>query len=214
MPPPLLARDPATPTRVAAVLSDGGIAVVPAEGVYGLVARPDQPAAIARVREAKRRGADMPFLGLVHDWSEAAGWMDPLPAYARPALTPGLGALTLLVRPSSAAPPALVGPTGWIGLRRAADAFGRALAAAAGGVVLSTSANLTGQPAPRAFAEIDAAVRSAVDVAVDGEAVLSGLASTIVEVGPAAVRVVREGAVPVERLRAALGDERVEDAAA
>ena len=51
--------------RAAAVLDQDGIAVLPAEGVYGLHVRPDRPRALERLRALKPRAEDRGWIGLL-----------------------------------------------------------------------------------------------------------------------------------------------------
>jgi tRNA A37 threonylcarbamoyladenosine synthetase subunit TsaC/SUA5/YrdC len=65
-----------------------------------------------------------------------------------------------------------------------------------------TSANRTGQPAALTCEEAEEQLGDAVSVYLDGGRVTGGLASTIVDVTADRPRVLRAGAVPLERLRA------------
>ena len=65
--------------------------------------------------------------------------------------------------------------------------------------VLQTSANPSGGPDPRRLEDVDPAIRAAVDLEIDGGE-LPGMPSTVVDLSGAAVRIVREGAVPAERV--------------
>ncbi len=183
---------------VARVLRAGGVALVPAEGVYGLVADARRPDAVARLRQLKRRDADKPMLGLIRRWRDAAAWVEDVPVWAE-ALERQRLAVTLLLRATEQAPSALVGPGGLIGLRVPADAFGRALVEASGGAVVSTSANLSGQPAATRVEDVPLALRQRLDAVVDA-GVRAGQPSSIVRWEGGRGEVVREGAVDRETL--------------
>ena len=74
---------------------------------------------------------------------------------------------------------------------------------AAGGV-LATSANRTGQPAPRRLQDVDPALLAAVTVAVDGGAA-GGVASTVVDLTGPEPALLREGPVGLDEVRRRLG---------
>jgi len=73
--------------------------------------------------------------------------------------------------------------------------------------VLQSSANLTGEPDPRRLEDVDQRIRQEVDLAIDGGE-LPGVSSTVVDLtgyeSDGRHRVVREGAVPAERVAGAL----------
>src|SRR5690606_9196641 len=138
------------------------------ETVYGLGCDPSAAAAVARVRAVKGRDGDRPMLALTDRWGRVAPWLAGLTDAHRRLMqhAPPLP-VTLVFDASAAAPPALVSVEGAVGIRRTTDAFCRALVAAADTPVLSTSANRAGHPPVHRFADLDRAVKAAVDLAVD-----------------------------------------------
>ncbi len=76
--------------------------------------------------------------------------------------------------------------------------------------IFQTSANLSGAPAPAAFADVEPAILDAVDLAIDGGA-LTGLPSTVVDLtgieDGGGWRVLREGGMPAAELERRLGGE-------
>lgn len=187
--------------RATEVVRTGGVLVYPTETVYGLGCDPANEAAVARVRAIKGRDADRPMLALTDVWARVEPWIAALEEAHRRLMRhePPLP-VTLVFEASDAAPPGLVSPEGGIGVRRTADAFCRALVAAAGTPVLSTSANLAGRPPAHRFADLDPAVLDAVDEAVDAGHDLGGTPSTVVRVETGALVVLREGAVDAATL--------------
>jgi len=69
--------------------------------------------------------------------------------------------------------------------------------------VLQTSANPSGGPDPRRLDDVDAAIRDGVDLEIDGGE-LPGSPSTVVDLSGEEPRILREGAVPADRIRALL----------
>ncbi len=176
------------------VLRSGGVALLPAEGVYGLHARADLPAAMARLRAIKRRDPGKGLIGLLATPSAVGTWCGAIPAGARALIEAHWpGALTIVFRAGAAVPRELLAPDGTVALRCPGSAFLRAAVLAAGGIVASTSANLEGEP-PALTAEGPIAAQT--DLVVDAGR-LSGLPSTVVAVEEDFVRVLREGAVRI-----------------
>lgn len=178
-----------SPDGAAAAVRAGGIALVPTETVVGLVAaEPGLP----RIRGAKGREARKPIALLCASVEEAFSLACAVPPLAgRLAELYWPGPLTLVLESPGG---------GTVGLRVPAGKVVREVLAAYGGPLFATSANLSGEPAPRALADVDPRVSSAVDVVVEGEPG-SGEASAVVDLSGDAARLLRPSAdLTVERL--------------
>jgi L-threonylcarbamoyladenylate synthase len=114
----------------------------------------------------------------------------------------------VLVDASADAPAGVVGPDGLVGLRRTSDPFCRALIEASDAPLLSTSANPPGEPAPARFEDVAAAMRDAVDVAVDAGRPLPGVPSTVARVVAGRVTVIRVGPVDAATLERVMAGAR------
>ena len=168
--------------EAADALRDGGVALVPTETVVGLVCAEE---GLPKVREIKGRGADKPIALLCASTEEAFALAAGAPPLARRlAERYWPGPITLVLdRPGG----------GTLGLRVPAGRVARGLLAAYGGPLFATSANVSGEPAPRALEEVDPRVCEAVDVAVEGEPG-SGEASAVVDLSGGGLRLLRPGA--------------------
>jgi L-threonylcarbamoyladenylate synthase len=194
--------DTRTVDRAAGVVRGGGVLVYPTETVYGIGCDPADEAAVARVRAVKGRDADKPMLAITDRWDRVEPWIERGGEVHRALMRhePPLP-VTIVFEASAGAPPGLVSAEGGIGIRRTTEAFCRALVAAAGTAVLSTSANRAGRPSVHRFADLDPAVLDAVDEAVDAGRPLGGTPSTVVRVADGELVVLREGAVEAAVLR-------------
>ena len=187
--------------RVAAVLRKGRIAALPAEGVYGLHALASSPEAVDRIRSLKGAPARRGFIGLLATPGDLSRWTAPDKAALALANRHWPGPLTLVLTPRSSAPAALRAEDGTIALRCPGSAFLRSVVAAAGGIVISSSANRPGdEPAIR----VEEIPSGWADLTVDGGP-LSGIPSTLARVVNGRIEVLREGAVR-------LGDATLDDA--
>src|SRR5580765_7005205 len=160
---PLLdGRQPAAIESAARALAAGELVAFPTETVYGLGARADDDAAVARIFAAKGRPSDHPLIVHVADAAAAGAFaVLPLPALAErlmAAFWPG--PLTLIVprRAGCAAGAASGQPT--IGLRAPSHPVARALLAAAAGRgvpgLAAPSANRFGRISPTRAAHVAA----------------------------------------------------------
>ena len=176
-------------------LRAGGIAFLPAEGVYGLHARADLPAAMSKLRAIKPRGPGKGTIALLSTPSELDAWCGPVGPEVRALVAAHWpGALTLVLPALPRVPGALVASDGTVALRCPGSDFLRSVVADAGGLVVSTSANAPGEgPAVTATG----AIAEQADLVVDAGR-LEGKPSTVVSVEKGAVRVLREGAARVK----------------
>jgi tRNA threonylcarbamoyl adenosine modification protein (Sua5/YciO/YrdC/YwlC family) len=179
--------------RAAVVLRAGGVALLPAEGVYGLHALSENPVAVERLLALKPREEKKGFIGLIADPEELPRWIEPNARAVSLAKSHWPGALTLVLRAGPSVPAALRNPDGTIALRCPGSAFLRATVAGAGGIVLSTSAN---RPGEQAMVMPEGSLVELADVVVDG-GTLSGTHSTVVSVVGDRVHVLRPGAIPI-----------------
>jgi tRNA threonylcarbamoyl adenosine modification protein (Sua5/YciO/YrdC/YwlC family) len=110
------------------------------------------------------------------------------------------GALTLIVRASSAVPAPFLPPDGTIALRAPAHPVARALIEAVGGPLATTSANLaSGEPAT-SLATLDARLAAQLALIIDAGPTPGAVPSTIVSCTDEAPRLIREGALPAALL--------------
>jgi L-threonylcarbamoyladenylate synthase len=202
----LSAADTQTFERCIAV---GGIAVFPADTVYGLACEPDSKEAVQRLYMLKRRRPDKPaavmFFAL--DLALAAlPELGPRTTAALHALLPG--AVTLLLPNPARRYPLACGPQPEVlGLR--VPAWPPALAALADvrWPVLQSSANAAGGPDARRLDDVPEYMRTHTDLVLDGGE-LPGTPSTVVDLrafeGDGRWSVAREGAISVTEVAARL----------
>jgi L-threonylcarbamoyladenylate synthase len=192
--------------RVAAVdvLRAGGVVALPTDTVYGIGVALDAEGGIERLFAAKRRPPDKGIMLLLDDAAQAAdiGVMTPAAQALAEACWPG--GLTVIVpqRPDVALPATLTGGAPTIGLRAPDHDAPRALARAVGPLPV-TSANVSGLPEASDAAGILEQLGDAVELVLDGGPAHGGPASTVVDcTTDGIVRILRAGAVPVDRVRA------------
>jgi L-threonylcarbamoyladenylate synthase len=188
----------------AALLRRGGIVAYPTETFYGLGALATRPDALARLAEAKLRPAGKPLPLIAGDLAQvlAVASLDDRVARALAArFWPG--PLTLVLPCAPGLDAAIVAGSGTVGVRIPGDEVAAALALQAGGALVSTSANLSGEPPPMHAAALSPAIAACVDAVVDGRSTPGGLPSTVVQVEHGRVRLLREGAVPWREVEAA-----------
>ena len=124
----------------------------PTDTVYGLGVAVEAARSPQALFDIKRRDRGKPVAWLVGDASDLERYGREVPdAACALARAHWPGPLTLVVKASQAVPPAFRSAEGTIGLRMPDSETALALVRAAGGPVATTSANLSGGPAPRTF---------------------------------------------------------------
>jgi L-threonylcarbamoyladenylate synthase len=183
--PTLSGFDRAAVAAAAARLAAGELVAFATETVYGLGARADDDAAVARIFAAKGRPADHPLIVHVPDAAAAQAFASDLSDAARrlmAAFWPG--PLTLIVprRPGRGA--AAAGGQDSIGLRMPAHPVARALLRAAADLgvpgVAAPSANRYGRVSPTTAAHVVQELGPGLTV-LDGGACAIGIESAIVD---------------------------------
>jgi L-threonylcarbamoyladenylate synthase len=191
----------------------GGVALFPADTVYGLATEPDSAEGVRRLYALKGRRPDRPAAVMFFRLELALEALPELPGATRAAverLLPG-GLTLLLPNPARRFPLACADTPQQLGLR--VPSLDGALAPLAGVAwpVLQSSANRSGEPDAHRLEDVDPTVRAAVDLVLDGGE-LPGTPSTVVDLtsydADGSFAIVREGAVPRDRVEAVLRSPR------
>ena len=176
-------------------LSRGDLVIFPTDTVYGLAARPDDPAAVRKLFLVKRRADDLGVPVLVASVVDAhrVALFDA-PAERLAAAWPG--PMTLVMpRTAESAYWDLGGDAATVAVRIPRHPLALALLARTGPLAV-TSANVSGRPPLEDADSLAGAFGDEVAVYLCQEAPLSGPASTVVDLTGEAPRVLRAGAVP------------------
>jgi len=177
-------------------VGDGGVAIFPADTLYGLACDPLDGEAVARVHSIKGRDEGKPSAVMYFSPLAMRELVSGLGERSRQAVSDLLpGPVTLVIaNPERRYPLASPDDPERLGVRLIAGPLAGAMTP-----ILQTSANPSGEPAPRAFDEIEGDVLATVDVAIDGGQLI-GAPSTVVDLSEldSAGRweVLREGALP------------------
>jgi protein-tyrosine phosphatase len=194
-PPETLRRSAIEAAREA--LEAGELVVLPTETVYGVAAREDRPEALERLAVLKGSRSS-PYSLAVADVEQLADRLLPLVGPAlRIARRWWPGPVTQVL-------PAREGPD--LGVRVVGHPWTREMLGGCPSPVLLPSANRSGEPAPRDFADLSPDLLEEVGLAVDGGRCALGESSTVVRPALAGVTILREGVVSrTDLARHALG---------
>ena len=179
--------------------------VFPTDTVYGIAADAFSPLAVTLLLASKGRSRKMPPPVLIPRLNALDGLAADVPAEARrlaEAFWPG--GLTLILHAQPSLDWDLGETKGTVALRIPADDVAQDLLTLTGPLAVS-SANRTGQPAAQTAADAEAQLAESVEVYLEGghrpAEGEDALPSTIVDGTAVPLRVVRQGAISLERLR-------------
>jgi L-threonylcarbamoyladenylate synthase len=187
----------------------GGVALFPADTVYGLATEPDSREGVERLYRLKGRRPDRPAAVMFFQLELALVALPQLGERTRAALERLLpGGVTLIVPNPERRYPLACGPDPErLGVRVPRLTGALEPLAAAKWPVLQSSANASGGPDARSVEAVDTAIRAGVDMILDGGE-LPGTASTVVDLSEyeegGRFRIAREGAVPSAEIERAL----------
>jgi len=182
----------------------GRLVVLPTDTVYGIGTRPDDPAATARLFEAKGRPRELalPVLVASREQAERIAVFDERARRLAGRFWPGALSL-VLPRTERSRSWALGEETSTIAVRMPHHPLALALLARTGPLAV-TSANRSGEPTPSTCEELQRVFGDAVAVYLCEPEPLVGAPSTVVDLTGPELRVLREGALREAELRAAL----------
>ena len=196
-----LAPDAAGIARVVAILRLGGLVALPTETVYGLAARADGEAAVARIFAAKSRPSFNPLIVHVASFAQAdrlAVFSDQAQELAA-AYWPGPLTLVLPRRRDARLAPAISAGLATIALRCPSHPTMRAVIAALGAPLAAPSANRSGFVSPTTAEHVLATLDGRIEAVLDAGPCPAGLESTIVAVrADGSVGVLRPGPVAID----------------
>jgi L-threonylcarbamoyladenylate synthase len=205
----LTAADPqvAAGQGAAAALAAGELIILPTETVYGLAADAANPAAVARLYEAKGRPRFNPLIAHVADWAMASriAGLDDRALRLADAFWPG--PITFVAPIADAALVCDLARAGLdtVAVRAPGHEMAQAVIAAFGRPLVAPSANRSGRPSPTTFADAVAETGAAAAVCLDGGDCAVGLESTVVALLDGPPRLLRPGAVTRSQIEALIG---------
>ncbi|MEU7001289.1 L-threonylcarbamoyladenylate synthase [Nonomuraea sp. NPDC046570] len=192
-------------TDAASAARRGELVVLPTDTVYGIAADAFTPSAVAALLEAKGRGRDMPPPVLVGTVRAANALVEDLGPYGQDlidAFWPG--PLTIVCKANRSLSWDLGDTKGTVALRMPLHPVALDLLKETGPLAVS-SANRSGAPAATTAENAEEQLGEAVAVYLDGGPCADDIPSTIVDLTTAVPRLLRKGAIPVEKLRGIIG---------
>jgi len=153
--------------RSCQVLQQGGVILYPTDTVWGIGCDACNRDAVARIYKIKQREDSKSMLALIDSPTQLYRYVAEAPDIALDLMAVSDRPLTIIYSNARNVAPNLLAADGSLGIRVTTEPFSQALCRSLKRPVVSTSANISGQPAPTIFSEISETIRQAVDYIVD-----------------------------------------------
>ena len=167
------------------VMQEGGVILYPTDTIWGIGCDATNEEAVRRVYEIKHRADSKAMLVLVDTAVKVDYYVQDVPAVAWDLMDVADKPLTIIYSGARNLAPNLLAEDGSVGIRVTGEEFSKALCFRFRKAIVSTSANVSGRPSPRTFAEIDEEIKQAVDYIVEARRDETALArpSSIIKLG-------------------------------
>jgi L-threonylcarbamoyladenylate synthase len=189
-------------STIVEALATGEPVALPTETVYGLAADALSPNACAKIFEAKNRPLSDPLI--VHipsiDWLPRL--TSPTPTALQLAEKYWPGPLTMVLPRQPIVPDIVTAGQETVAIRMSAHPLFQEVATAFGKPLAAPSANRFGRISPTSAAHVLAELNGRIPFILDGGPCAHGIESTIVHVSEEGLRILREGPITREDLRA------------
>lgn len=177
------------------VLYEGGVILYPTDTVWGIGCDATNPEAVKRVYDIKQRVDSKALLVLVDSTVKVDFYVDQVPSVAWDLIELTDKPLTLIYDGARNLAPNLIAQDGSIGIRVTTEKFSHQLCQRFRKAIISTSANISGEPTPSNFSEISDDIKSKVDYIVGyrQEDMSRPKPSSIIKVGSGGqIKIIRE----------------------
>ncbi|MBQ6266273.1 MAG: threonylcarbamoyl-AMP synthase [Clostridia bacterium] len=188
------------------LLRNGGLVAIPTETVYGLAANALDPAAVARIFEAKGRPQDNPLIVHVASMEEIpplVAQVDPRLSALADAFWPG--PLTVVMKKSDRIPAVVSAGLDTVAIRMPSHPTAHAVIAAAGVPLAAPSANTSGRPSPTRASHVLTDLDGRIDAVLEGGESEVGVESTVITLTTDPPTLLRPGGITHAQLEQVLG---------
>lgn len=176
-------------------LFNGGVILYPTDTVWGLGCDATNKAAVGRIFDIKQRSDAMSMLVLMENPALLDRYVKEVPDIAWDLIEITTTPLTIIYPGAKNLAENLIAADGSIGIRFTNEAFSRELVKRFRKPVVSTSANISGQPSPSVFREIAGDIIRAADYVVNyrRDDIIPAKPSSIIRLGPGGkIEIIRE----------------------
>lgn len=151
------------------VLKSGGVILYPTDTVWGLGCDATNEAAVEKINQIKQRPGNKSFILLLDSDHKIPSYVNDVPELAYDLIEYAENPLTIIFSHAKNVAPNVINEDGSIGIRIVRHSFCEQLLQRFKKPIVSTSANISGDPTPATFDEISNQIKEGVDYVVDYE---------------------------------------------
>lgn len=177
------------------VMNRGGVILYPTDTIWGIGCDATSEEAVRKVYEIKRRSDAKALITLIDSEAKLQFYVPDVPDVAWDLIELSEKPLTIIYDHARYLAPNLLAEDGSAGIRLTREEFSRNLCMRMKRAIVSTSANVSGEPSPRSFSDISPDVLQAVDYVCTSrrEESTNPPASSIIKLGAGGlIKVIRE----------------------
>lgn len=145
------------------VMNKGGVILYPTDTIWGIGCDATNEAAVRRVFEIKKRADAKALITLVDSEAKLEFYVNDIPEVAWDLIEVAKRPLTIIFDHARNLAPNLLAEDGSAGIRITKEEFSKNLCMRMKRAIVSTSANISGEPSPKCFADISPEILQAVD---------------------------------------------------
>lgn len=145
------------------VMNKGGVILYPTDTIWGIGCDATNEAAVCRVFEIKKRADAKALITLVDSEAKLEFYVNDIPEVAWDLIEVAERPLTIIFDHARNLAPNLLAEDGSAGIRITKEEFSKNLCMRMKRAIVSTSANISGEPSPKCFADISPEILQAVD---------------------------------------------------
>ncbi|MGF6905682.1 L-threonylcarbamoyladenylate synthase [Fusobacterium sp. PH5-44] len=191
-------------------IQSGKTIIYPTDTVYGLGATMDNTDALEKLYKIKERNFSMPLIALV-DNADKIGLLGKVNPDNKKIIETLIakywpGSLTIIIKKKENIPNIMVAGKDTIGIRLPNHSLALEIIKNAGGILPTTSANISGESPPTSYKEVSEKIKNKVDIIVDGGQLPISIPSTIIDVTESnVIKILRKGMITIDNLTETLG---------
>lgn len=185
----------ATIDQAVTILRNGGLILYPTDTVWGIGCDATNAEAVSKIYNLKQRDDSKSMIILVDSLGRIPSYVSDVPDIAYDLIELSEKPLTIVFKNAKNLASNLIAADGSVGIRVVQHEFCQRLISRFGKPIVSTSANISGQPFAKSFDSIDEAIKNGVDFVVPPQfqSPVSNKPSSIIAVGSGGlVKVIRE----------------------
>jgi L-threonylcarbamoyladenylate synthase len=195
----ILKASATTVKKAARIVAMGGVIVYPTDTVYGLGCNPFNEDAVRRIFEIKgERTKPLPILASNVKDIEKIAYTTDIALRLAEKFWPGQ--LTMVLPKKSSLPSIVTRDLDSAAVRVPDHKLALRLIRASGGLLIGTSANKTGEKAPRTAQEATKQIGEEVDLTIDDGPTSIGASSTIIDLTQEKLKILRQGPIRIENI--------------